>query len=104
MLKSANNMKYLTQEEKAAIVLLIGLRFVKEDNQIQVVLDQNSKLVTPYTYHALAMVIIAKLNAAGNQERFRLRKVLKDKLTDISRSKIISILQLNAYLKYASVN
>jgi hypothetical protein len=64
--------KILTQEEKATIVKLIGLNFVKEEDEIAVVLEKNSNLITPYTYKSLATVIIAKLNNLTNQSIYRL--------------------------------
>jgi hypothetical protein len=96
--------KILTQEEKATIVKLIGLNFVKEEDEIAVVLEKNSNLITPYTYKSLATVIIAKLNNLTNQSIYRLRKVLKSKSPSANKLKIIDILQLSQYLKYASIN
>jgi hypothetical protein len=97
-------MKTLTQSEKAEIVKLIGLNFVKEDNEIIVVLEQDSNLITPYTYKDLATIIIAKLNHIGSQAIYRLRKVLKSKSPSAEKFKIVEILQLSKYLRYASIN
>jgi hypothetical protein len=97
-------MKTLTQDEKATIVKLIGLGFVKEDNEIVVVLEPNSNLITPYTYKGLATIIIAKLNSLANQEIYRLKKILKSKAPSSHKFKIVEILQLGKLLTYAPIN
>lgn len=91
-------MTALTQEEKAKIINIIGLKFIKIEDKIDVALTEDTTLITPYTYHDLAMMLIARLNTLTNQEKFRLRKTLNSKIPE--KLKIIHILQIGKYFKY----